>query len=93
MPFSLRSERADLEAMPRFFMNMRDGRRYVPDEEGDELADEGDLREHALATARDMILYARSDAVRDWLDWRFEITDEAGETVLVLPFEEAVQGL
>ncbi|HEV7255370.1 MAG TPA: hypothetical protein VGN97_19985 [Mesorhizobium sp.] len=77
----------------RFFMNMRDRNRFVRDEEGDELKEGHSLREHAIATARDMILHTRMDMVRDWLDWGFEVTDETGELVLVLPFEEAAEGM
>ncbi|HEV7251955.1 MAG TPA: hypothetical protein VGN97_02490 [Mesorhizobium sp.] len=77
----------------RFFMNMRARRRYVPDEEGDELVDGQTLREHAIATARDLILNAHLATVRDWLDWTFEITDDTGQLVLVLPFEEAAEGM
>ena len=77
----------------RFFMNMRDRRRYVPDEEGDELTDGQTVREHAVETARDLIRHTRLATVRDWLDWTFEITDDTGELVLVLPFEEAAEGM
>lgn len=77
----------------RFFMNMRSRSRYVPDEEGDELKDGQTLREHAVAAARDMIRHTRMITVRDWLDWTFEITDDTGQLVLVLPFEEAAEGM
>ncbi len=77
----------------RFFMNMRSRNRYVPDEEGDELKDGQTLREHAVETARDLIRRTRLATVRDWLDWTFEITDDTGELVLVLPFEEAAEGM
>ena len=88
-----RSEKGMRDLAPRFFMNMRDRGRYVPDEEGDELKDGQSLREHALDTARDLILHTRMDGVRNWLDWRFEVTDESGNMVLVLPFEEAAEGM
>ncbi|HEV7251964.1 MAG TPA: hypothetical protein VGN97_02535 [Mesorhizobium sp.] len=77
----------------RFFMNMRSRSRFVPDQEGDELQDGQMLREHAIATARDLIRHTRLASVRDWLDWTYEITDDTGHTVLVLPFEEAAEGM
>lgn len=77
----------------RYFMNMRHRRRYVPDEEGDELKGGQTVRDHAVEVARDMIRHTRLATVRDWLDWQFEVTDNTGQLVLVLPFEEAVEGM
>ena len=76
--------------MPRYFLSLRykdgvDG--LAVDEEGDELPNEGVLREHVLETARDL-MGTRSN-VR-WLECVFEVTDEAGHRVLTLPLKEAV---
>jgi len=76
--------------MPRYFLNLRfkdgiDG--LAVDEEGDELPNEGALRDHVLANARDLI-GTRSSI--HWLDCTFEVTDEGGHRVLTLPFKEAV---
>jgi len=72
-------------------MNVRYRGRLVLDYEGDELADEDALREHALATAHDLVFHTRMDWIRDWFDCNFEITDESGRTVLVMPFDAVVE--
>ena len=75
----------------RYFMNVRYRGRLIPDHEGDALANEDALRGHALATARDLVFKTRMDSIRDWFDCSFEVTDEAGKTVLVMPFGDVVQ--
>ncbi len=77
--------------MPRYFLHLRyrdgtDG--LAVDEEGDELPDSGMLREHVEATARDLMRNTRLDAIRNWRDCTFEVTDEAGQVVLTLPFSD-----
>ena len=74
----------------RFFMNVRYRGRLIPDYEGDELANEQALRAHALATARDLVFKTRMDTIRSWFDCSFEVTDESGRLVLVIPFDEVV---
>ena len=75
----------------RYFMNVRYRGRLIPDHEGDELANEAAVRGHALATAHDLVFRTRMDTIRSWFDCSFEITDESGRTVLVMPFSEVVQ--
>ena len=79
--------------MPRYFMNLR----YSPgpsglsiDEEGDELADEAMVREHALRVARESIAHDRLEMIPDWFICSFEITDEAGQHVMTVPFSDTV---
>ena len=79
--------------MPRYFFNLRhrpgpDG--LAVDPEGDELADLGEAREHALAEARDMIARARMDMIRDWMVCSFEIEDEDAKLLLTVPFNDTV---
>ena len=74
----------------RYFMNVRYRGRLIPDHEGDELANEEAVRGHALATAHDLVFCTRMDTIRDWFDCSFEVTDESGRTVLVMPFSEVV---
>jgi hypothetical protein len=31
------------------------------------------------------------ETIRDWFDCSFEVTDESGRTVLVMPFSEGVR--
>jgi hypothetical protein len=77
--------------MPRFFLHLRycdgtDG--LAVDEEGDCLPNAGGLREHVEATARDLMRHTRLAAISDWRACTFEVTDEAGQVVLTLPFAE-----
>ena len=77
--------------MPRYFLHLRfrdgtDG--LAVDEEGDELPDRGMLREHVEATARDLMRNTRLGAIPNWLDCTFEVTDETGQEVLMLPFSD-----
>jgi hypothetical protein len=46
------------------------------------------MKVRALETAHDLI-GTPSFTIPDWLDCTLEVTNEAGETVLVLPFTEA----
>ena len=76
--------------MPRFYLHLRHREHLYRDEEGDVLPDEGAVRAHVLAAARDLIAHARLGAIRDWYACAFEVTDEAGRLVLVLPFDDTV---
>ena len=60
------------------------------DQEGDDLASADAVEGHARETARDLINRARMDSIRNWFDYSFEVTDEAGQVVLVLPFSETI---
>lgn len=75
----------------RYFMNVRYRGRLIPDHEGDELAEEAALRAHALATARELVFTTRMQTMRSWFDCSFEVTDENGRSVLVMPFDEVVE--
>ena len=77
--------------MPRYFLHLRyrdgaDG--LAVDEEGDEVSDLRALREHVGATARDLMRHARLAAIPDWRTCTFEVTDEADQLVLMLPFSQ-----
>ena len=74
----------------RFFMNLRYRDRLFRDEEGDELAGVSAARDHALATAQDMITHTRTDIIHDWFGCALEVTDESGRTVLILPFGDTM---
>ena len=77
-------------ALPRYFMNVRYRDRLFVDEEGDELASEHAVQGHALDTARDLIAHAWMDNIRNWFDCSFEVTNEAGQVVLGMPFGETL---
>ena len=72
--------------MPRFTMTMRDRDRLFVDPDGDDLASADAVQGHALETGWDLITRARMDSIRNWFDCSFEVTNEAGQVVLVLPF-------
>jgi hypothetical protein len=74
----------------RYFMNVRHRGRLVTDHEGDELPNEEAVRGHAMATAHDLVYRTRMDTIRSWFDCSFEVTDESGRTVLVMPFSDVV---
>jgi hypothetical protein len=69
----------------RYYFHLRYRDRLFRDEEGDALPDEAAVRAHAQATMQDLI-QTRSDTIRDWFDCTFEVTNERGAVVLVLPF-------
>lgn len=77
----------------RYFFNVRhkpglDGLAVDPD--GDEITDVGQIREHALTMARDLIARTRLDCISNWFDCVFEVTDKQGRAVATVPFTEAV---
>src|SRR4051812_20049181 len=74
----------------RYFMNLRYRGRLFADEEGDELAHAHAVQKHALDTAQDLITHARMDSIRNWFDCSFEVTNESGRVVLVMPFSETI---
>ncbi len=74
--------------MPCYYLHLRYRDRLFRDEEGDVLPDAAAVRAHAEGAARDLIRTGRSTTVRDWFDCTFEVANERGEIVLVLPFGE-----
>jgi hypothetical protein len=71
-------------------MHLRYRNKFFRDEEGDELESDTAARTHAIATAKDMILRTRTDIIHNWFDCTFEVNDQGGRTVLVLPFGETL---
>ena len=76
--------------VPCFFLNLRYRDRLFVDAGGDELAHEQAVQGHALEAARDLIARTRMDSIRNWFDCSFEVTNEAGQVVLVMPFGETL---
>ncbi len=75
--------------MGRYYFRVHDSGGLVPDEEGRELPDLETVRKQALKGARSII---SDDVTRGYVDMerRIEVLDEAGATVLEIPFSEAV---
>ena len=81
--------------VPRYFLHLR--YRDGPDglavaQEGDEVPALSLLRGYVEAMARDLMQKARLDAIRNWQDCTFEVTDETGQLVLMLPFSQVPSG-
>jgi hypothetical protein len=76
--------------MARYHLSIRYRDRLYRDEEGEDIPSEIEMKLRALETARDLI-GTPSFTIPDWLDCTLEVTNAAGETVLILPFTEAVE--
>jgi hypothetical protein len=72
--------------MPRYFFVAQGPGQELADPVGQVLPDLEIAHETALRTARDLV--GKADA--DWGHWSFRITDQAGHTLLVVPFPAAV---
>jgi hypothetical protein len=76
--------------MPRFFFHIHDGNGLDRDDAGMDLVNIEDARTEALSLARDLC-YLWNDLPPGALDnMAIEVADEAGQTVLVLPFPAAM---
>ena len=76
--------------MPRWYLHVHDGKDAILDPEGSELPDVAAAHEEALAAAREMV----ADGLRGGKNragWRFEIFDQDGAPVLMVPFSEAIR--
>ena len=60
--------------MPRYFFNLKDGRRIVPDPEGTELPDEDSARTHA----RQVVWELTRNCKQRTKSWRLTVCDEHG---------------
>jgi hypothetical protein len=75
--------------MPRFFFHIRTESALIVDDEGEDQKDLVSVREQALESARELMAGCVLRGKEPDGD-KFEITDEAGEVVLVLPFRDAL---
>ena len=78
--------------MPRYFFHLRDRGEAFEDLEGTELGDDEAARTEALLTARELLRIG-SLSVREWLGRSYEIVDESGRRVAVVPFPDAIDVL
>ena len=75
--------------VPRFFLNIRDRGVLIEDPDGDDVPDLAAIQQIAEACIVD--IYARPETYGDTLTWdrrSFEITNEDGATVLVIPLSD-----
>jgi hypothetical protein len=76
--------------MARYQLNIRHRSRLDCDEEGEDIASEIEMTVQVRATANALI-GAPSFTIPAGLVCTLKVTNEAGETVLILPFAEAVE--
>ena len=69
--------------MPRYFFNLNDREKIIPDLEGTMLPDLNSARAHAGQVAREL---ARNRE-RETMSWRLVVRDEQGTLCFELPFE------
>jgi hypothetical protein len=78
--------------MPRYYFNLNDGRKIIPDLEGTELPDDDSARAHAAQVARELARN-REEETRSW---RLAVRDAEGTLRFELPFaltDEAISRL
>ena len=76
--------------MSRWFLHVHDGTVAFLAPEGSELPDLAAAREEASIAARELV----ADGLRgneNRTDWRIEVADETGASVLVVPFTDAIR--
>ncbi len=76
--------------MARFYFHIRKGDDLVTDPEGVEVPNSEIVRDEAIEAARDLLSEGDLQGL-DRRGWAFEVADESGQTVLTLPFSEAVE--
>jgi hypothetical protein len=76
--------------MPRFHMNIRKGEELLEDWEGEEFPSLSAARTEAVRSARELMSARIAAGKMPDGHTRFEIADDSGKTVLVMPFEEAI---
>ena len=75
--------------MPTFYFHLRKDGKLIADQEGDEFQNLDDVREEAIAAARQIIAFAPLEG-RDARDYSFLITDDRAQQVLEFQFKEAM---
>jgi hypothetical protein len=77
--------------MPTFFFHLNTPSQLIVDDEGMELADLAEARETAAESAKQLI----ADALEEGGDvggYAFNVTDEAGQPVLIFEFKPLLDG-
>jgi hypothetical protein len=76
--------------MPHYFFHLRDGLEISYDREGRELPDPEAARAKAIESARDTMAKAILCGERLGMMREFQVEDENGQTVALVPFREAI---
>lgn len=74
--------------MPRYYFHLRRADHLEEDREGADLPNRGAVREEAIRRARNCLEGEEDNA--DCAKWAFEIVDESGGDVMVMPFLEVM---
>jgi hypothetical protein len=72
--------------MPRYFFVADGPDRLIDDPEGVDLPSLEAAQQASLDLARDIV----RDSNLTWEDWSFQITDNAGQMLLLVPFSDAL---
>jgi len=75
--------------MPRFFFHARSRDGFTKDQEGQELPDREAAQIEALAAAQQLWSDLSPNMARE--DLSIEVTNEAGETILTVPFPKTAE--
>lgn len=77
--------------MAKYYFHIRNGEEFVEDVEGIFMLDIAAVQEEAVKAAREMVadLVIRGQQIDEK---RFEVEDEKGDIVLILPFRLAIPG-
>ena len=76
--------------VPRFHLNIRKGDELLEDWEGEDFPSLSEARTEAVQSARELMPARMAAGKMPDGHTRFEIADDSGKTVLVMPFEEAI---
>jgi hypothetical protein len=76
--------------MGRYHFNVRNGSGYMEDEEGQQLSDPEHARAKAVEGARSLLSAEVLSGDLD-LRGRIEVTDEKGEIIFIVDFQEALR--
>jgi hypothetical protein len=80
-------------SVPRYFFNVRRNGVLIRDPEGDDLPDVAAAHQLGLEIVLDMLRLPHVyGEMREWQRNEFVITDEAGATMLILPFSGGKSG-
>jgi uncharacterized protein YaaQ len=77
--------------MPRFHMNIRKGDELLVDWEGEDFPSLSEAHIEAVQSARELMAARMAAGKMPEAHVSFEIVDDSGKTVLVMPFEEAIE--
>jgi hypothetical protein len=76
--------------MPLYFLHLRDGLTFISDPDGSCLHDAAAARTEAILSARELMSQSILTDGRLGIDRRFEVADDQGNTIAIVPFREAV---